>query len=423
MTVSLKVVLRNIDELTLDPDNARKHSDVDIAAIMQSLREFKQQTPIVIDDADIVIKGNGTMMAALKLGWTEIATLKTTLTGNQLKAYAIADNRTAELSQWNTETLIAQLNELEKNLQAAAGYSIDELDKLAAQVGKEYDLALGKILDGLPDGPEPDDGPPDPPVIEDGPIDLLDVPAIETGDLWLCGRHRVLCADNTKEANLKVLMGALYDDRHKIFAAVMDPPYGIGADKVMAKKSGKQYATAQAAKKTYAKTDWDKPISDHMIHKIIAFKESIVFGGNYYSMPPGRCWLVWDKENHETNHAHAELAWTNLDKPVQVLRHMWNGMIRKDKEPRHGHPTQKPVGVMAWLIGHTKAANILDLYGGSGSTLIAAEQLNRAAYLLEAYPAYVRMTLDRYRALTGEDPILAATGETLSQVTARRVAK
>lgn len=421
MTVSLKVVLRNIDELTLDPENARKHSDVDIAAIMQSLQEFKQQTPIVVDDADIVVKGNGTMMAALKLGWTEIETIKTTLTGDQLRAYAIADNRTAELSQWNTETLIAQLNELEKNLQTAAGYSIDALDKLAAEVGKEYDLAMGQIVEGLPDMPP--DVEPEPPVIEDGPIDLLDVQAIEAGDLWLCGRHRVLCADNSKEANVKVLLGGLYDERHKLCAAVMDPPYGIGADKAMAAKGGTQYGAAAKAKTKYAKTDWDKPIPDSMLQRLISYKEALIFGGNYYPMPPGRCWLVWDKENHETNHAHAELVWTNLDKPVQVLRHMWNGMIRKDKEPRHGHPTQKPVGVMAWVIKHTKAANIVDFYGGSGSTLIAAEQLGRAAYLMEAYPAYVRMTLDRFRGLTGEDPILAATGESLSQVTARRLAK
>jgi len=420
--MGLKTVTRKLDELTLDPDNARKHnSDVDVEAIRLSLLEFGQQTPIVVDEADIVVKGNGTMMAALKLGWTEIETIKTTLTGDQLRAYAIADNRTAELSQWNTETLIAQLNELEATLQTAAGYSIDALDKLAAEVGKEYDLAMGQIVDGMPD--EPPEPLPEPPVIEYGPIDLVDVPCVEVGDLWYAGKHIVLCADNTKEANWKKLLGTQYEQAPKTMANVTDPPYGIGADKAMARKNGTKYGTAEAAKKIYAKTDWDKPVPHGMLQRLMAFKESVIFGGNYYPMPPGRCWLIWDKENHETKHAHAELAWTNLDKPVQVLRHMWNGMIRKDKEPRHGHPTQKPVGVMAWVIKHTQAADILDVYLGSGSTLVACEQLGRRCYGMESYPAYVQMALDRYKALTGKEPILAETGETLSQVMTRRLAK
>lgn len=109
------VVRRLISSLTYDPENARKHSDADVSAIARSLEKFKQQTPIVITPDGVVVKGNGTMMAAQRLGWTEIDAVVTYLTGEELRAYAIADNQTALLSEWNLDRLSEQLVELEES--------------------------------------------------------------------------------------------------------------------------------------------------------------------------------------------------------------------------------------------------------------------------------------------------------------------
>lgn len=166
----------------------------------------------------------------------------------------------------------------------------------------------------------------------------------------------------------------------KVDAVVTDPPYGIGYDMAAFKASGSQSGGMLAAKRHYDATDWDSaPPSPNLINSVIAAgRHAILFGGNYFGLPSSRCWLVWDKEvNGEF--ADCELAWTNINKPVRRIRHMWNGMIRKGQEEWNPHPTQKPIGVMKWCIGHLPppAATILDPFMGSGTTGVAAVQMGR----------------------------------------------
>lgn len=131
----------------------------------------------------------------------------------------------------------------------------------------------------------------------------------------------------------------------------------------------------------YGDDGWDKSAipDDLMLAVRTAGKWAVVFGGNYYAMPPARCWLVWDKENGATDFADCELAWTNLPKAVRRIRYLWNGMMRANGEPRGDHPTQKPIGVMEWAIGHVPVPNqlILDPFMGSGTTGVAAMNLQR----------------------------------------------
>ncbi len=161
----------------------------------------------------------------------------------------------------------------------------------------------------------------------------------------------------------------------KVDAVVTDPPYGIGAA-----GWGKLGTSNAAPSKDYGKSDWDdKPIDDALLDLVrAAAKWSIIFGGNFYHCPPASCWLVWDKDN-SGNYADCELAWTNLPKAVRRLRYMWNGMLRANNEPRGDHPTQKPVGVMKWCIGHLPdgCETILDPFMGSGTTGVAAVQMGR----------------------------------------------
>lgn len=151
-------------------------------------------------------------------------------------------------------------------------------------------------------------------------------------------------------------------------ALVTDPPYGIDMARY-----GKVGSSKVAEVRRFEKSEWDSEPADEALEMARGIcGAQIIFGGNYYQLPPTSCWLVWDKEN-TGDFADGELAWTNLPKAVRILRFMWNGMLRAHGEPRGDHPTQKPVGVMKWAIGHlpSDSKHILDPFMGSGTTGVA----------------------------------------------------
>ena len=181
-------------------------------------------------------------------------------------------------------------------------------------------------------------------------------------------------------------------------AVVTDPPYGIGVDRTMAAQSGTQYGNAAAAKRIYKETNWDmSPIGEDHIGAITGISEhQIIFGGNYFALPPARCWLVWDKQNGGNEFADCELAWTNFNKPVRKIEWLWNGMLRKGRESRNAHPTQKPLGVMEWCFGFLpNAQTILDPFMGSGTTLVACAKTGRKGIGIELDPDYFQIACER----------------------------
>lgn len=180
----------------------------------------------------------------------------------------------------------------------------------------------------------------------------------------------------------------------KVDAVVTDPPYGIG------EAAGKNSSRGKlAVAKNFGNDSWDdEPISDDLICQVrSAGKWAVIFGGNYYAMPPSSCWLVWDKENGDSDFADCELAWTNLPKAVRRIRYMWNGMIRANGEVRGDHPTQKPIGVMAWSINHVPepCRTILDPFMGSGTTGVACANLGRSFIGIEREPKYFEIACRR----------------------------
>jgi site-specific DNA-methyltransferase (adenine-specific)/modification methylase len=184
----------------------------------------------------------------------------------------------------------------------------------------------------------------------------------------------------------------------KFDAVVTDPPYGIGVDKWMHKNSGRQYRNTTAKSRDYRATDWDNvPCSDNQISMMRAIsKHQIIFGGNYFNLPPARCWLIWDKKNGNSDFADCEMAWTNLDKPVRLIEWMWNGMLRKNGEERTNHPTQKPVGVMQWCLSQVpKAQTILDPFMGSGTTGVACVKEGRSFTGIELDEEYFNIAFKR----------------------------
>jgi len=179
-------------------------------------------------------------------------------------------------------------------------------------------------------------------------------------------------------------------------AVITDPPYGIG------ESSAKVASRVKLAAATdYGFFDWDKkPIDQKLINEVIdAGDRAIVFGGNYYDLPPTSCWLVWDKLNGDNDFADCELAWTNLPKAIRRIQYLWSGMLRANGEKRGDHPTQKPLGVMAWCIEQAGKPNeintILDPFMGSGTTGVAAIQMGRKFTGIEREEKYFEIACKR----------------------------
>jgi len=160
-------------------------------------------------------------------------------------------------------------------------------------------------------------------------------------------------------------------------AVVTDPPYGLG------EAAGKNKSRVQlSAAKDYGNSDWDnQPVNQEVVDQILSLSDlQVIFGGNYYSLPPSSCWFVWDKDNNSNDFADCELVWTNLKMAVRKIKYRWNGMLQEDMRNKENrvHPTQKPVPVMVWCLEKiAESKSIMDPFMGSGTTGVACERLGR----------------------------------------------
>ncbi len=179
----------------------------------------------------------------------------------------------------------------------------------------------------------------------------------------------------------------------KVDAVVTDPPYGIGESSTKVASRGKL-----ATPKDYGAFDWDKEPPPAWVIQMLRdiSRHQIIFGGNYYDLPPSSCWLVWDKKNGSNDFADCELAWTNMPKAVRRIEWLWNGMIRKGSDVRE-HPTQKPLGVMSWALDQLPddAKLVCDPFMGSGTTGVAAVTRGLSFVGIEREPAYFETALAR----------------------------
>jgi DNA modification methylase len=364
-----------------------------------SLRRFGQQKPIVIDRNNIVRAGNGTLEAAKRLGWEKIDCVRTELNGADATAYAIADNRTAELAEWDDEVLAATLNglALEEGLLEAAGYDEEELAAMLAEID---DAAVGEVTED--EVPEP-------------PSD----PITKPGDLWILGRHRLLCGDSTKAEDVARLMAGVKAD-----LLFTDPPYGdfVGGMALMKKA---ERVPGKTVMKRVTTIENDGSVSDfsqsfRVVHeflkedstKLVFFKwnkwEQIKACCSHWGEPSSVC--VWDRVHNPTafhrfvpNHEFC-FHWGNLEdkkEPIKVMN-VWS--CKKEQDNAVLHPTVKPQEILAPAIRVCCQLSgvILDLFCGSGSTLIAAEQLGRTCYGMEISPEYVDVIVKRWETLTGQ---------------------
>ena len=183
-------------------------------------------------------------------------------------------------------------------------------------------------------------------------------------------------------------------------AVVTDPPYGIDVLNKTYKNKNLKPKNSLATKRQYDDIgQWDKSTPSKQIIDLLRNLSDwqIIFGGNYFELPPTKCWLVWDKENGSNDFADGELAWTNLNKAMRIKRYLWNGMLRANNEPRGDHPTQKPVGIMEWVISHLPqdVETIIDPYMGSGTTGVACVNLKKQFVGIEREQKYFDIACKR----------------------------
>jgi DNA modification methylase len=193
----------------------------------------------------------------------------------------------------------------------------------------------------------------------------------------------------------------------KVDLVLTDPPYGIGEARGKNKSRGKPAfgGSKMVQSVDYGQSSWDdKPPDNETINLVVsAGKNAILFGGNYFWLPPSSCWLVWDKDNGDCDFADCELAWTNLKMAVRLKKYRWNGMLQEPGRPREKryHPTQKPLEIMTWCIAQADkkkrfgVKTILDPFAGSCTTAVAAKQLGRKCICIEREEKYCQIGVDR----------------------------
>ena len=392
-----------IDSLSPDPANARKHDERNLAAIRDSLRAFGQQKPIVVDQREVVIAGNGTLEAAKRLGWSEIAIVRTTLDQTQATAFGIADNRTAELAEWDDEVLRSLLDSMDDETRDLLAFDQKELDAMLPT------MAVEVVEDEVPEEVEPRTKP---------------------GDLWLLGRHRLLCGDSTKSEDVDRLM----DGETEADLILTDPPYGVAYQTAL--------STHEAAARNRRKDGLEVANDDlgwdgtkELVHDSISNVPLKKGGAFYVFCPPGdlqaafflglkdadllaRHQIVWIKDrfvmgrcDYHYKHEVILYGWKDGGSHYFVNDRTQDS-VWEFKRPGSSkdHPTMKPIELVSKPIQNSSRPDelIVDPFLGSGTTLIAAEQLDRRCYGIEIDPTYCDVIVKRWENLTGDTAVLEA---------------
>jgi DNA modification methylase len=357
--------------------NSRTHSDEQIAQIMASIKEFGFTNPILIDEDGQIIAGHGRTIAAQRLQMKAVPCIRLShLTPAQKKAYVIADNKLALNAGWDDELLKIELSELrEEDFDLSlTGFDDDELNNLLAEA----------VTEGLVD--------------EDQVPEAPEEPKTKMGDIYQLGRHRLMCGDSTSiDAVEKLMNGANVD------LVFTDPPYNVAFNG----RSGKHDVIKND---NLSDTDFEAFITEicNTIQTVDPKAYYIWCNWNFYAglqnkLPYKAC-IVWAKNvfgmGQGYRHQHEFCLFNGkIDEVVKNESDLWQ--VKKDTN--YVHPTQKPVSLSVRAFGnHVKLLNVLDLFGGSGSTMIGAEQTGRNCYMMELDPKYCDVIVKRWEDFTGK---------------------
>ncbi len=334
-----------------NPRKNLKKGDAEYKKIERSILEFGYVDPIIVNKDMTIIGGHQRYKVLVDLGYDELDCVVVDLPKDREKALNIALNKVS--GEWDEALLIDLLGDL-GDLAELTGFDVDEIEDL--------------------------------------------------------------CGDATKKEDVERLM-----DGKKADMVFTDPPYGIevvGGTKPFGTVGGtKPFGTVGGTNKVnvnrYSPIIGDDTVSTakdfYLLAVGLGVENFVIWGGNYFTefLPPRKCWIVWDKKGREwdDNFSDFEMAWTSYEKPAKIFTHVWMGMVQGGKREKRVHPTQKPAELVGKIFNYLLTENdmvILDGFGGSGSTLIACEQLNRTCYMMELDPKYCDVIIKRWEELTGQ---------------------
>lgn len=373
-------------DLVEHPSNPNKHGDKQIALLSKIIRNQGWRNPVIVSKrSGFIVAGHG-RLAAAKLLNVEAVPVDYQYFANEAEEHAhlIADNRIAELAEIDSNELAGLLRDLEGKI---------DLDLTGFD-----EVSLDDILTAT----EPESAEVDAEPQIDKAEELQAKWKTELGQVWELGDHRLFCGDCL---DFKI--------EKQVALLLTDPPYGIKRDKGFEGAVGFGGNKSKPIKRRTYSDEWDdeRP-SVETFEKIQNESVSaIIFGGNFFAdiLPASKHWIVWDKKNTMPTFGDCELAWTNIDRTSVVkYEYEYNGLIGKEKQ--RFHPTQKPVNLFTEIVkDYTKPSDtVYDPFLGSGTTLIACENLKRKCYGVELNPGYVAVILQRWADATGREPKLCS---------------
>jgi len=428
---SLKVELRPLAAVRPAKRNARTHSEKQIEQIASSIRQFGFTNPIIVNDEGTIVAGHGRHAAAKLLGMADVPVIPIhDLDPAELRTYALADNRIAQNAGWDAEVLrieFEELNALELSFDLEiTGFSTTEMDQLLVITPEE------EKLEKLPE------------------LDKRQTCGVERGDVWILGNHRLHCGDSRSPESFAALMG---DGRARLVFS--DPPFNVKINGHVGGLGKTKHAEFAMATGEMSKAEFTgfletafRNAADVSMDGAIHYQcmdwrhveEMMKAGSAVYSELKNIC--IWSKDNagmgsfYRSQHelvfvwkvgTAPHLNTVELGKNGRYRTNIWNyrGPTKSGPDAELAmHPTVKPVPMIMDAIRDTSKPGeiVLDPFGGSGSTLIAAEKTKRLGRLIEYEPGYCEVTIRRWQTLTRKPAVLEATGESFTDVSARRIA-
>lgn len=391
-----KIEWQSVEKLIPYAKNARTHSDEQVAQIAGSIKEFGFNNPVLVDKDNSIIAGHGRVMAARKLGMDKVpVVILDHLTESQRKAYILADNRIALNSGWDSSMLSVELQDIKDDIDLSLlGFDPDELDSLLNPVEE---------TEGLTD----EDAVPEVPV----------EPKTKLGDIYILGNHRLMCGDSTSIDDVEKLM-----DGQKADMVFTDPPYGVSYTGGLQNSKDGLKGDAREMIKNDDIDLYEEAVTIASIYchgaVFMFYADTVPFGlyrgienvgGEVVAL------LIWKKKggygalgaSYKPNHEPCVIWKKKGDRLNFIGSTSENRIWEEDKDGVNKlHPTQKPVAIPKRAIGNHKADIVLDMFGGSGSTLIACEQLGRKARVMELDPKYCDVIVKRWEEFTGKKATL-----------------
>lgn len=357
----MEIIYRDLSSIKPNPNNPRKAKPHGVEELAQSIKEnpdYFEARPILLSNRTgelIIVGGERRSEAARYLGMDKVPTiLIPNLTEERENELMIIDN--VHSGVWDE----IKLESWDKAKLQKWGVDLPKWEKPAKQV--------------TDDEFNPDEG-------------VITI-RCKRGDIWQLGEHRLMCGDSIQLADIQRLIGG----GGQIDLLMIDPPYGIKADKMTMGNGKKEF---------YRGSDWDN-LKPNIMPLLNIAQYSCIWGGNYYAdiLPVNNDWLCWYKNIANMSFSEFELAWTNYGKNCRLLTHNWAGETKL-------HVTMKPLDVIVWAIQKcpNQTETVCDLFGGSGTTLIACEQLEKKCYMMEIDPHYCDVIIERWEKYTGKTAI------------------